>query len=632
VKHFDQTGKVLFVDLTDGSFQEEVLPDRIAEDYISGHGVNFWLFNKYIPLSAQPLSAENGIVLGTGIFCGTPIPGSSQLFITTKFPLTKGFATGGGGGHFSIMMKTSGYDYIVITGASPKPVYLLIAEGTPRLLDASDLWGKDNFDTVDVLRERHDPCSVIPIGQAGENLVNISVTAMDKLGTVGAGGLPAIMGYKKLKAMVALRGSLGVQPAEGRKLLGQVDEMVKKILAYRYRGPLVEEGAIGATASWRGSGDGFQGHDILDKIRELHKAYRKTLACPTCPIADKESVCFPEGVFEGMKTYTTAFMGLRQDCGGKDPEEMLGRELKMVDTFNRYGLDLHNVDKMATLMGELVKKGKIDAHKTQGFEFRKDFQSRLDLLEMIAYRRKIGDLLADGADEVLKKLGIDPKNHTTTIKGYQSIMDPRRNNMGTMEFEMLVNPRGGVSAMGAVGSPSYNPNRPVEQYVKQSKRIGVSEEARQRIFTERSFNVARLLKHAEDWFSLHNVLGLCHRLYISRFHSLEGVTSFYNALTGEQKTGADLLLAAERSWNLWRHLNARIGFNAEDDRPPESWFRPLTVGDQELSMKDYYGAKNLTENDVLQMLNDYYDERGWDPQTGNPSEAKLAEMGVVVDD
>lgn len=625
-----QKNKILFVDLSKSTFREETLPERVIENYISGHGVNYWLLSQYIPLTVDALSPENGIILGTGLFNGTPIPGSSQLNITTKFPLTGNFATGCGGGHFSNMMKTSGYDYVIITGASTKPVYLLIAEGSPQILDALDLWGQDGFETVDILRNRHEPCSIIPIGQSGENMVKVSVTAIDKLGTVGAGGLPAVMGYKKLKAIVAARGSQGVEAADGRTLLQLVDDMVKKILAYEYRGPLVEEGAIATTASWRGTGEGFLSPAILDKVRELHKAYRKTLACPSCPIADKESICFSEGPFSGMKSYTTAFMGLKETYGGAEAGVMLGRGFKMVDVMNRLGLDEHNINKMLPVVIKLYKEGKINPSSTMGFALSEEFPSRIELLEMIAHRRGFGNLLADGVDEALKKLDLNPTELTTTVKGYQTLMEPRLNAMGTMEFEMLVNPRGGVTAMGAIGSPSYNPGRPVEQFLKQSDRVGVPMEARQRIFSKDSFNPARLARYAEDWFSLHNMLGLCHRLYISRFHSLSSVTAFYNALTGQQKSGTDLLLASERAWNLWRHLNARLGIDAENDRPPKSWFRPLRIGDEEFTMKDYYGTKDLSETDVLQLLQDYYDERGWDLQTGNPDNKKLTQLGIDV--
>ena len=320
---------------------------------------------------------------------------------------------------------------------------------------------------------------------------------------------------------------------------------------------------------------------------------------------------------------------MREGCGGDTAEEMLGREVKIWDTYNRLGLDRHNVTDMVKLFQELKQRGKIDPRQGIEVDLSGNFQARLDLLEMIADRRGIGDLMADGVDAALKKLGLNPESFTTTIKGYQSVMDPRRNAMGTMEFEMLVNPRGGVVATAAVGSPSYNPKRPVEQYIKQAGRIGVPEDAQKRIFSESGFNVARLVKHAEDWFSLHNVLGLCHRLYISRFQSLERVASFYNALTGETRTGGDLLLVAEKAWNLWRHLNAEIGFGAEADRPPSVWFQPLRIDGQELAIKDYYETKALTEDDIRQMLSDYYDERGWDPKAGRPGASKLEALGVI---
>jgi aldehyde:ferredoxin oxidoreductase len=283
---------------------------------------------------------------------------------------------------------------------------------------------------------------------------------------------------------------------------------------------------------------------------------------------------------------------------------------------------------MISLLTTLYEEGKIDSSQTLGFRPSSDHDTRLELFEMIANRRGFGDVLADGVNDALRKMGLEPEEVTTTVKNYQALMEPRLNAMGTMEMEVLVNPRGGVTAMGAIGSPSYNPRRPVEQFLRQSDRVGIPAAARGRIFEGVSFNPARLVRYAEDWFSLHNMLGLCHRLYISRFHSLDGVTAFYNALTGTEKTGADLLRAAERAWNLWRHLNAKLGFTAQDDRPPKSWFRPLQIGDQHFSLTDYYGTKELTEEDVLQLLRDYYDERGWDPVTGNPSEEKLAELAI----
>ncbi|MBI5443068.1 MAG: hypothetical protein HY900_17870 [Deltaproteobacteria bacterium] len=615
-------GNVLFVDLTDGSFRREELPKPVRDAYLSGHGVNYWLVDRHSDVRAVPLSAENPVVLGTGLFNGTPVPGSSQLFVTTRFPLTGSLATACGGGHFAGLLRSCGYDYVFLTGASPEPVYLLLEDDGPRLLDARDLWGKDNFDTVDALRARHEPCSVIPIGPAGENLVKVSVTAIDKLGTVGAGGLPAVLGFKRLKAIVATRGSAGVAPANGKELLRLTDELVRKVLGYELRDRIVEGGAAAATAGWRASGQGFLSQELVRGVLDEHRACRKALACPSCPVADKESVCFSEGPFAGLKTYVTAFMGLEETHGSEDPREMLQRAFKLHDAANRWGLDEHQVGPMLQLLTRLSGEGKIAASS----ELEGGFASRLELLDRVAHRRGLGDLLADGVDEALRRLGLFPGGLSATVKSFQAKMEPRLNALGTMEFGMLVNPRGAVP-VSALGSPSYNPGRPVEQFVRQAERVGIPPEAQERIFGG-GFNPARLVRYAEDWLSLHNTLGLCHRLYISRFHSLSGVTALYNALTGEQRTGAELYRAAERAWNLWRHLNARLGFSAKHDQPPRVWFKPLRIGEEEFRLEDYYRTKVLTEPDVHQLLRDYYDERGWDPRTGNPGPEKLRELGI----
>ena len=146
--------------------------------------------------------------------------------------------------------------------------------------------------------------------------------------------------------------------------------------------------------------------------------------------------------------------------------------------------------------------------------------------------------------------------------------------------------------------------------------------------SESSFNVGRLARHGEDFFSLFNMLGQCHRLYISRFYSMKILAELYSAVTGIELTPADIKLAGERTWNLWKLINYRAGFNRKDDEPPEIWFQPLKGVDKEYHLKDYFGATSLTREDVDRLLDDYYDERGWDKQTSLPTTKKLKELGL----
>ena len=222
-------GKILYVDLTSGKTRTEPLDKDLIKKYIGGRGINHKLAHDLIPADTDPLSPENLIILGAGPFSGTVLPGCTELVATTKFPLNNAFATASGAGRFSLMLKTAGYDHVVISGKAKKPVYLKICDNDVELCDASDLWGKDSCDTTDELRKRHEPCSIIPIGQAGENLVKASVTMIDKVGTLGSGGFPAVMGSKNLKAMVAVEGSHGIKIMDRKRFMKIVEGLLERM-------------------------------------------------------------------------------------------------------------------------------------------------------------------------------------------------------------------------------------------------------------------------------------------------------------------------------------------------------------------------------------------------------------------
>ena len=174
-------GSILHVNLTSGEFRKEPLDPELARKYLGGWGINHKLYYDLTPPHVAPLSPDNPLIVGTGPFPGTIIPGSSRTYITHKHPLSGTIGSAVGTGVFSNMLKSAGYDHIVITGKARKPVYLRISEYGTELCDASELWGKDTYDTVFALRSKYEPCSIIAIGPAGENLVSISVTHVDSL-------------------------------------------------------------------------------------------------------------------------------------------------------------------------------------------------------------------------------------------------------------------------------------------------------------------------------------------------------------------------------------------------------------------------------------------------------------------
>lgn len=613
-------GQILFVDLTNGQINKESLDPEWTEDLIGGWGINARLAWDLIPPEADALSAENAIIIGTGLFSGTIVPGSAELCITTKLPLSNGIGTGCGGGHFPLMLKSSGYDHVIVTGKSPYPVYLSILDDAIELIEANELWGRDTYETADALRLRHEPCSVIPIGPAGEKLVKISVTFIDKGGTVGFGGLPAVMGFKNLKAIVACQGTRPIHVADHRLLQKAVNRMMERILSYRLRSRLIKGGTFAMTSGWLSAMG-------LPTVRweEIHEKSRQTLACPTCPMGDKEVNRLVKGEFSPLTAYMTDFMG-ETESSAWTPLDNHNRAIKRIDLLNRLGICRLNFNNVMDMMISLYDEGIITKDDTGGIEMKHDFDTVLQLIHMTAWRKGFGDIIADGARGASQRIGPAAERYAIHIKGCAPFIDPRLDSMNTMAFAQIVHPGRPNYACGGIGI--YMPGRPIEQFLHHARRIGVTDECLTRVFTQDTLNVPRLTKHAEDWYSLFNAFGQCHRLYINRFYDIDTFLEFSNAITGEKLAASHLLSRAERIWNLQKILNVRVGLVRSDDRAPAEWFETKKIRGRHFSLMDYDNKIPISIGDTERMLTEYYDARGWDKETGVPTLAKLKELGL----
>jgi len=601
-------GSILYVDLTNGKTRSEPLDLELVKAFIGGYGINNKLAYDLIPPDVDPLSPDNAIIIGAGPFAGTIVPGAGKVIVTTKFPLNGAIATAHGGGAFAPMLKTSGYDHVIIIGKADKPVYINIVDNDVELCDAMDLWGKDTFETVDELRMRHEPCSVIANGQAGENLVKISVACVDKCATIGTGGLPAVMGSKNLKAIVACQGANGVRVAHRLRLLRLVDDLLRRIMSWPGRQSLLEDGMMPSFI-----------------FGEMHRKTFTPLACPSCPLADKEVNRLTEGPYSGMVTYMTHFLA-REFTGGSTLDQF-NWAMKYADALNRYGVCMLDFNYLLSLMGDLYRAGIITGEETGGIEIEDDFDTAMKLLQMTAYRQGFGDLIADGIAEASRRIGKGAENYACHIKGRSVLYDPRMMGLGTMEFEPLTTPRG--SHVGAAGSPSYAPGRSPDDFARHCQRMGAPEDAVRRAVGPTSFNPGRFSRWSEDWHALFGCLSLCNRSQVNRFYHIKTIAELYSAVTGLELTPTDLMKAAERAWNVAKVINVRAGFERKDDGPPQGWFIPLKGEDgEEYPLMDYYKTTVLTEADINGFLDDYYDERGWDKETGAPTPEKLVELGL----
>jgi len=599
-------GRILYVNLTKKRTRTEPLESELVSTLIGGWGINNKLVYDLMPPGIDPLSPENLIVIGAGPFAGTMIPGAAKVVATTRFPVNGAFASAAAGGSFALMLKSVGYDHVAISGRSERPVLLNITEEKVELCDATELWGRDSFETIDELRSRYEPCSVIPIGQAGENLVKISVTSVDKAGTLGRGGLPAVMGSKNLKAIVVRQGTVETGVSHRLTLQKLVNHLHERIMKWPGRQLIQDNGLMPAPPD----------------MTELHQKTRSPLACPSCPLADKVVVRLIEGPYAGLQTYMPHLTVNRFDA--RNSPEAYEQSIKYIDTLNRYGLCNMNFSHLLGVVVNLYQEGVITKEDTGGIELKNDIETALRLAEMTAFRKGFGKIVAEGLVGAIQKLGKRAEEHIVHIKGHAIVRDPRLSSLGTMEFEQITTPRG--AHVSAAGSPSYDPGRDLSDFARHGERMGMPKDALNRVVGSTSFNPGRYSRYSEDWYSLFNCLSLCNRAQVNRFYHVQTIADLYSAVTGINLTTAQIMKISERAWTIGKLLNVREGFNRNNDKAPDAWFRPLVREGKEYHITDYYETGTLTREDVERYLDDYYDERGYDRQSGLPTREKLEEL------
>ncbi len=625
------TGNILKIDLTEDKIS--IIKQNVdnIKQFIGGLGINTKLAANLIKPKIDPLSSENVIIIGVGPLVGTITPGASRTVASTKFPATGAIAYSCGSMSFGFNLKHSGFDHIIISGKAEDPVYLVILNEHIELIDASDIWGKDIVESTNFLQKKYSESGVIAIGQAGENLVYGSLALIDKTSTFGRGGLGAVMGSKNLKAIVT-KGTKGISIANPKEFNQLYRKLFERIRKYPQRESWHELGMLRSLPVGmilKASGQHKKARQCSERIY-LKKLKKRRIACPSCPMGDKDILELQEGNFKGLINYTSSvinpfLMFTLDDLNTYD------EAIKSFDLVSRYGLDSLTITSLLKFCTHLYEKGILTKENT-GIEWKSDYRTLVQLIEMIVYRKGFGNILADGWKSLAETYK-SVENEMLTVKGLDIIFEPRFLRLGTMEFEQVVNPKGAHVASG--GSPTYlGAGGSIDKFKMHFDRMGVPNSAIGRLFTpplkKMVVNVGRLTRYSEDWYTVLTSLGLCARAQMNRFYGLELVTDIYNAVTGFNMQLDDLRIAAERTWNLLKIMNIKEGFSRKDDKFPEEWFKPLKFGENILKFQDFFGETIITPEVANQLLDDYYDERGWDKIRGIPMQEKIKELSLEM--
>jgi aldehyde:ferredoxin oxidoreductase len=601
-------GKILNVDLSSGTVESESLPEEMFRQYIGGYGLGARLLFDRIPPGADALGPENILGLMPGVLTGTPLFGI-RFVAVAKSPKNDGWGDANCGGDFGPFLKHAGWDGLLFKGVSEKPVYLVIEDDKVEIKNADDLWGLDAIATEEKLEERHGKkASIACIGPAGENLSLMAGICNERGRLAARSGLGAVMGSKKLKAVVALA---------SRKLLAGDDKDVRALVRTSVDefGPSANFfrtfGTTGITSVSAMSGDSpvknWSGVGTVDfpQMQDLagakfNEKMEKTYGCWHCPLScgaeskesDNPKYPYPKHTHRAEYETACAFgtMVLSSDIDSLQYANHL---------CNAYGLDTIAAGATVAFAIECYENGLIGSEDTGGLELTwGNDEAVIELLHRIGKREGIGALLADGVRPAAEKLGPKAEPYAMEIGGEELPMhDAKLQPEYFTTYKLDPTPSRHTQYEGAARAGWAVPPAP----------------------TNKAEAVGRGAHHkaAAEYMHIVNSIGTC--MFITFAGPNERIPEWINAVTGWDVTHDELIKTGERIANLRMAFHVRDGDNPATRRVPGR-----LVGDPPLEGGPLAGFTI----DGATMQTEFLAACDWDQETCMPSRAKLEELGL----
>jgi aldehyde:ferredoxin oxidoreductase len=613
-------GKILFVDLSRQSIKEETLPENVYRAFIGGYGLGVRVLYEHMKPRVDPLSGENMLGFVAGALTGTTVPGSGRYGVVTKSPLTGTWTEANSGGTLGPELKTAGYDAIFFSGVASVPVYLLIRNGKAELKDASGLWGKDTNQTDDaLLNEIGDSrLKVACIGPAGEAMSLLAGIVNEKGRIAARGGVGAVMGSKRLKA-VAIRGGTTKIPVASREKLKQAQEKYLSILkSSEFAKGLTAAGTGGALSFLVSIGDSpvknwrLTGTESMPTANRLDSAnmdkYKKSAyGCQACPIRCGAIIEQKDGPFAiAGEMHRPEYESLAA-LGTLLVNDNLEAVIKANDICNRYGIDTIATGTAIAFAMECFENKLIDTSYTDGIDLTwGNAGAVVALTEKIAKRDGFGAILADGATRAAERIGKGSEKYSMAIRGKgMPFHDPR------------MSPAGGTAFI-ADANPGQHMNSQITGMLENGAPIGL----------DPALQVPKVNPFSDfDKKGTHYAIGAAYQQLLDD----AGMCALYAVNTAPPALAE--LISHVTGWDLgWeealkagrRVLTLRQAFNAREGITPDQIDLPRRIKEEPLSIK---GAPPKID---FQALKDgFFDAMGWDIKTGIPSKEILAELDLT---
>jgi aldehyde:ferredoxin oxidoreductase len=618
------TGKILRVDLTNQGYSVEEPDEKFYRTYGGGSCLACYYLLRDRPAGVKPLEPQNLLIFASGPLVGSGIPGASRFTIAALSPLTGCYGEAEAGGWWSPQLKRAGYDAILVEGKAEKPVYLWVSDGKVQFRDATGLWGKFTGETQEIIRREvgHSRARVASIGPGGENLVRYASVVNNLRHTNGRSGMGAVMGSKNLKA-IALGGGRAVPVKDRKTLKKMITWYADNFMEHPIERILHEGGTIGWDVTELNEAGILPTHNFhsgsfehADEIcgDTFHKRhFVEADGCHGCPIRCKR-VARSDGPYQVDPTYggpeyeTTAAFGSL--CGVSNLEAVC----KAHELCNKYTLDTISTGVTIAFAMECFENGLLGLQDTDGLELRfGNDQAMIRLIEKIAKREGIGDLLAEGCRRAAQKIGREAEKFSMEVKGQELPMHEPRG-------------KGSLALAYALSSTGANHCEGPHDYPFQEGGVGVPDLVELGILEPIPAvylgpEKVRQFAYNQMTWNLFNTLGLC--IFTAgpyKLLKMSQIADVLQAATGWNTNLWEIMKLGERTITIKRAVSVREGISRKDDHLPDRFFEPLEGGLLE--------GKALDRHEFQNGLDLYYDVMGWDRETGVPTRGKLVELGL----
>jgi aldehyde:ferredoxin oxidoreductase len=619
-------GRVLAVDLSTRSVSKEALPPSWIADFLGGRGVGARTLWENVPPHADPLGEDNVLILAPGVLTGTSAPCSGRTTLLAKGPATGHYLKSSVGGHLGISLKLAGVDLLVIRGCADRPVSLVLDGGDGRIVPADTEWGMTVRETTASLRSRYgEDAEVTCIGPAGERLVRFAAVMTSVYNAAARGGIGAVMGSKRLKAIVVppARGSVDVADAPAFRAAVQkardalYNDTVAKDL-HRFGTArdvdLLNELHLLPTRNFQHSTMEGDAYALSGRSWAELGLLKRIVGCGGCIYCCHRFTRVPSGPFAGVSSggpeyETVAAFG--SGCGITKIEPVLAAN----SLCNDLGLDTISTGSVIQWAMESVQRGVLPDERRDGLDISfGNEQAMLELVRRIGYREGLGDLLAEGVARAADVIGAGSQAWAMQARGLEQSNVETRGSLG-YALAFAVNPRGPdhlhTECLAEFGGTKEGID--LIERITGDRRLAVpsKEEAR-----------GVIVRWHEDMYAVSDALGLCAFATTAAYSLTESLIShLYAAATGRSPTDLELMRAGRRIETLERCFSLREGLLPErDDRLPDRIMSEIAP--------DLDRGEPVSDRKLKRLLDQYYHLHAWDLHTGRPLASTLSALDL----